>query len=95
MSGTGLTNPAVLLGRFLRENRSRFKTNQAFAYAIACSPGRLSQILNGGMAMPRVRPALAVAIHRVTGGFVPGNVLRPDLWRKPADVPVEWTNARQ
>jgi DNA-binding transcriptional regulator YdaS (Cro superfamily) len=37
----------------------------------------------------RVSPRLALAIHRATGGAVPASVLRPDLWRRPADVPVE------
>jgi len=31
----------------------------------------------------------AIGIHRVTGGKVPASALRPDLWRRPKDVPVE------
>jgi len=37
----------------------------------------------------RVSPRLAIAIHRATGGAVPGSALRPDLWRRPEHVPVE------
>jgi len=36
----------------------------------------------------RVSPQLALAIHRATGGAVPGSLLRPDLWRRAQDVPV-------
>lgn len=36
----------------------------------------------------RVSPQLAIAIHRATGGAVPGSLLRPDLWRRPQDVPI-------
>jgi DNA-binding transcriptional regulator YdaS (Cro superfamily) len=35
----------------------------------------------------RVSPRLAIAIHRATGGAVPGSALRPDLWRAPEHVP--------
>ncbi len=31
----------------------------------------------------------AISIHRATGGRVPGSLLRPDLWRRPEDVPME------
>src|ERR1700719_773444 len=37
----------------------------------------------------RLSPRLALAIHRATSGAVPACVLRPDLWRRPQDVPVE------
>jgi DNA-binding transcriptional regulator YdaS (Cro superfamily) len=37
----------------------------------------------------RLSPRLALAIHRATGGAVPASALRPDLWRRPQDVPVE------
>jgi DNA-binding transcriptional regulator YdaS (Cro superfamily) len=33
----------------------------------------------------------AIGIHRATGGKVAGSMLRPDLWRRPEDVPVEHT----
>jgi DNA-binding transcriptional regulator YdaS (Cro superfamily) len=35
----------------------------------------------------RLSPRLALAIHRATGGAVPASALRPDLWRRPRDVP--------
>jgi DNA-binding transcriptional regulator YdaS (Cro superfamily) len=36
----------------------------------------------------RLSVRLAIAIHRVTAGAVPGSALRPDLWRSPEHVPV-------
>jgi DNA-binding transcriptional regulator YdaS (Cro superfamily) len=36
-----------------------------------------------------VSPQLALAIHRATGGLVPGSLLRPDFWRRAQDVPTE------
>jgi len=79
--------PAELLARFLQTRRRRYPTDVSFAAAVRCSGARLSQILSG--AGGQVRPQLAIAIHRATGGAVPGNLWRPDLWRRPADVPVE------
>lgn len=76
-----------MLGAFLARSRARFPTDAAFAAAIGCTRGRLSQILHGRQGS-RVRPLLAIAIHRESAGAVPGNVLRPDLWRRAADVPV-------
>ena len=35
-----------------------------------------------------VSPAMALAVHRFTGGAVPASTLRPDLWARPQDVPV-------
>lgn len=37
----------------------------------------------------RVSARLALAIHRATGGAVPGSLLRPDLWRRAQDVPAQ------
>lgn len=50
----------------------------------AITGGRLSQILSG----ERPSPELAIAIHRLTAGAVPASTTRPDLWRRPEDVPV-------
>jgi hypothetical protein len=80
-------SPAKWLALFLKTRRGRYPTDVSFAEAIGCSGARLSQILHGAPGL--VRPQLAIAIHRETGGAVPGNLWRPDLWRKPADVPVE------
>jgi DNA-binding transcriptional regulator YdaS (Cro superfamily) len=33
-------------------------------------------------------PAMALAVHRFTGGVVPASALRPDLWARPQDVPI-------
>lgn len=35
----------------------------------------------------RASPAMALAIHRFTGGAVPASSIRPDMWAKPEDVP--------
>lgn len=37
----------------------------------------------------RLSARLAIAIHRVTQGAVPGSALRPDLWRSPEHVPLD------
>ena len=51
--------------------------------------GRLSQLLGG----ERPSPELAIRIHRITNGELPASKLRPDLWRKPDDVPVDCETA--
>lgn len=76
-----------LLDRFLDANRTSFPTDASFAEAIGCTAARLSQIRRGRGGP--VKPGLAINIHRVTRGRVPGNVLLPGLWRRPSDVPVE------
>ena len=55
-----------------------------FCKDAAISGGRLSQVISG----ERPSPELAIAIHRLTAGAVPGSLTRPDLWRRPEDVPV-------
>lgn len=55
----------------------------AFCKKVRVTQGRLSQVLGGDSASPR----LALAIHRETDGAVPASLLRPDLWRSPRDVP--------
>jgi len=37
----------------------------------------------------QVSARLALSIHHVTDGQVPGSLLRPDLWLKPDDVPTK------
>lgn len=36
----------------------------------------------------QVSAELALGIHCATKGKVPGNKLRPDIWRKPSHVPM-------
>jgi DNA-binding transcriptional regulator YdaS (Cro superfamily) len=60
-----------------------------WARKLACSPGRLSQVLAGQGG--RVSSQLAINIHRETNGRVPGSSLRPDLWAHAKDVPVGGT----
>lgn len=57
----------------------------AFAKDAGITEGRLSQIIAGA----RPSPELAITLHRLSKGKVPGSKLRPDLWRRPRDVPVE------
>lgn len=56
-----------------------------FCEDVGISEGRLSQIIGGAPASPKV----AKAIHRISAGEVPASLLRPDLWRRPEDVPTE------
>lgn len=60
-----------------------------FCKDVGISEGRLSQIIGGDLASPKV----AKSIHRVTGGEIPASMLRPDLWRLPEDVPLEIAQA--
>lgn len=61
------------------------QTQQKLAAACGVSQAAISQAKIFG----RLSPRLAIAIHRATAGAVPGSALRPDLWRRPEDVPVE------
>ena len=56
---------------------------------LAAAAGVAQQVLNRAVKRGRVSPELAKAIQRATGGAVTANELRPDLWRRPEDVPVE------
>ena len=63
------------------------RTKENLALACGATQGAISRAKRAG----RLSPGLAIAIHHATGGAVPGSVLRPDLWRRPEDVPVELT----
>jgi DNA-binding transcriptional regulator YdaS (Cro superfamily) len=56
---------------------------------LAAAVGVAQQVLNRAVRRGRVSPELAIAIQRATKGFVTANELRPDLWRRAEDVPVE------
>jgi DNA-binding transcriptional regulator YdaS (Cro superfamily) len=56
---------------------------------LAMAVGIAQQVLNRAVRRGRVSPELAKAIQRATGGAVTANELRPDLWRRAEDVPVE------
>jgi len=60
-------------------------SEQKLAAACGVSQPAIWQAKTSG----RLSPRLALAIHRATRGAVPACVLRPDLWRRPQDVPVE------
>lgn len=62
-------------------------THSEIAAGIGCTPPNATRVLNGG----RTSWQLAIRIHVFTHGAVPGNVLRPDLWRRAEDVPVPET----
>lgn len=64
---------------------------QQFCKDAAISQGRLSQILGGDQPSPR----LAITIHRLSDGRVPGSATRPDLWRNADDVPIEPAEAAE
>lgn len=57
----------------------------AFCKKVRVTGGRLSQVIGGERASPR----LALAIDKESDGAVPASLLRPDLWRSPKDVPIE------
>jgi DNA-binding transcriptional regulator YdaS (Cro superfamily) len=56
---------------------------------LAAAVGVAQQVLNRAVKRGRVSPELAIAIQKATGGIVTANDLRPDLWRRAEDVPVE------
>lgn len=56
---------------------------------LAAACGFSQAAISQAKLLGRVSPRLAVAIHRATGGVVPGSALRPDLWRLPEHVPVD------
>ena len=60
-------------------------TQQKLAAACGVTQASISRARLTG----RISPQFAIAIHRVTDGAVPASALRPDLWRKAGDVPVE------
>jgi DNA-binding transcriptional regulator YdaS (Cro superfamily) len=56
---------------------------------LAAALGISQQNLNRAVRRGRVSPQLAIAIQKATGGNVTASELRPDLWRRAQDVPVE------
>ena len=56
---------------------------------LAAAVGVAQQVFNRAVRRGRVSPELAKAIQIATGGMVTANELRPDLWRRAEDVPVE------
>ena len=63
------------------------RSQEMLALACGVTQGTISRAKTAG----RLTPRLALAIHHATEGAVPGSALRPDLWRRPGDVPVEAT----
>jgi DNA-binding transcriptional regulator YdaS (Cro superfamily) len=57
--------------------------------ALARACGVTQPAVSKAKLQQRVSAELAKAIHKATEGAVPGNLLRPDLWRRAADVPIE------
>jgi DNA-binding transcriptional regulator YdaS (Cro superfamily) len=64
-------------------------SQQKLAVLCDVSQAEISRVKRRG----RLSAQLAIAIHRATGGDVPGSLLRPDLWRRAQDVPVEVATA--
>jgi len=75
---------AAAITAWIANNPQKVLNQGAFARGIGCSEGRLSQILGG----ERASQKLAIRVHQFTNGEVPGSLLRPDIWRRPEDVPV-------
>ena len=72
-------NPAAALDRAIRIAGSQCKLAAATGYSqVAIAKARRRGT---------VSPAMALAVHRFTGGAVPASALRPDLWARPQDVP--------
>jgi DNA-binding transcriptional regulator YdaS (Cro superfamily) len=64
---------------------SMFGSENRLAEAI----GWAQQNVNAAVRRGRCSAEMAIAIQRATGGLVTANELRPELWRRAADVPVE------
>jgi hypothetical protein len=65
----------------IRLTRSETKLARATGY---------SQVaINKARRRGAVSPAMALAVHRFSNGAVPASALRPDLWARPQDVPME------
>jgi DNA-binding transcriptional regulator YdaS (Cro superfamily) len=56
---------------------------------LALAIGITQQNINRAVRRGRVSPQVAMAIQKATGGYVTANELRPDIWRKARDVPIE------
>jgi DNA-binding transcriptional regulator YdaS (Cro superfamily) len=70
---------SAAFARAIRFAGSECKLAQAIGY---------SQVaINKAKRRGSVSPAMALAVHRFTGGTVPASALRPDLWARPQDVP--------
>jgi DNA-binding transcriptional regulator YdaS (Cro superfamily) len=54
---------------------------------LAAATGYSQVAINKAKRRGSVSPAMALAVHRFTGGAVPASELRPDLWARPQDVP--------
>jgi hypothetical protein len=74
------------LAGWIDAHRKEYPTNTLFAKACNRSVSWLSKVLAGDIAC---RSHEAVCIHVITGGEVPASQLRPDIWRRKEDVPVE------
>jgi DNA-binding transcriptional regulator YdaS (Cro superfamily) len=55
---------------------------------LAAATGYSQVAINKAKRRGSVSPAMALAVHRFTGGAVPASALRPDLWARPQDVPM-------
>lgn len=80
-------DPGDLLAHWLAAHREKATSKGDAAGKLGISAGRLSQLLNSFDDFPPSQ-ALAIRIHVFTDGAVPANVLRPDMWRRPEDVPL-------
>jgi DNA-binding transcriptional regulator YdaS (Cro superfamily) len=73
-------DPAAAFDRAIRIAGSQCK--------LAAATGYSQVAINKARRRGAVSPAMALAVHRFTGGAVPASALRPDLWTRPQDVPL-------
>jgi DNA-binding transcriptional regulator YdaS (Cro superfamily) len=73
-------NPTAALDRAIRIAGSQCKLAAATGYSQAA----IAKARRRGT----VSPAMALAVHRFTGGAVPASALRLYLWARPQDVPL-------
>jgi DNA-binding transcriptional regulator YdaS (Cro superfamily) len=64
----------------------------ALAEKLGCSQQQISALCTRALV---ISAEDAIGIHRATFGQVPASALRPDLWRRPEDVPVETAEAAE
>ena len=84
-----------MVERGMQEAEPHFRALVATAVEIVGSQGALAKAMGRSQqqvsALINRAPAIsaedALAIHHATGGRVAASDIRPDLWRRPEDVP--------
>lgn len=71
---------------YLREAVAVAGSQEKLAKGMGCSQAKVSWLL---ITAATISAEDSIAIHRATAGAVPASALRPDLWRRPEDVPAD------